>query len=150
MALTGVTATFFVGPVAELGFGVHRLAHSVVLAAAGVVLAVASLAAMLWSQAVMGSSLRIGVDPTERTSLVTAGPFGWVRNPIYSAMVVYLVGTAMLVPNAGSIAAVLVLVIAEEFQVRRVEEPYLAATHGESYRAYGDAVGRFIPGVGRL
>jgi protein-S-isoprenylcysteine O-methyltransferase Ste14 len=34
--------------------------------------------------------------------------------------------------------------------VRLVEEPYLAATHGSSYASYAAAVGRFVPGVGKL
>ena len=29
-----------------------------------------------------------------------------------------------------------------------VEEPYLLAKHGETYRAYTTSVGRFMPGVG--
>jgi protein-S-isoprenylcysteine O-methyltransferase Ste14 len=44
----------------------------------------------------------------------------------------------------------LVLVIASlEIQVRRVEEPYLLATHGEAYRRYASRTGRFVPGLGR-
>ncbi|MFZ0230386.1 MAG: isoprenylcysteine carboxylmethyltransferase family protein, partial [Mycobacterium sp.] len=33
---------------------------------------------------------------------------------------------------------------------RRVEEPYLLATHGAAYRRYTASVGRFIPGVGLI
>ena len=36
-----------------------------------------------------------------------------------------------------------------ELQVRAVEEPYLVRTHGDDYRLYCEAVGRFIPGIGR-
>jgi len=35
-----------------------------------------------------------------------------------------------------------------ELQVRLVEEPYLTAKHGDSYRDYAARVGRFVPGVG--
>jgi ABC-type nickel/cobalt efflux system permease component RcnA len=34
----------------------------------------------------MGASWRIGVDEGERTTPVTTGPFGLVRNPIFAAM----------------------------------------------------------------
>jgi protein-S-isoprenylcysteine O-methyltransferase Ste14 len=98
----------------------------------------------------MGASLRIGVDPSERTDLVTDGPFRWARNPIYSAMVVYLGGVALLVPNAASLVAAVVLAVAVDLHVRLVEEPYLTATHGSSYAAYAARVGRFVPGVGKL
>jgi hypothetical protein len=34
----------------------------------------------------MGDSWRIGVDPSETTTLVRTGVFGWVRNPIFTAV----------------------------------------------------------------
>jgi len=53
----------------------------------GVALAVGGIALTLYAQLAMGESWRIGVDPSERTELVTSGPFAWVRNPIFSAMI---------------------------------------------------------------
>jgi protein-S-isoprenylcysteine O-methyltransferase Ste14 len=40
------------------------------------------------------------------------------------------------------------LVLTIEAQVRAVEEPYLVAKHGDVYRDYTAAVGRFVPGIG--
>ena len=134
---------------AELGFGVKRLVTNLGLNVTGTVVAVVTLVALLWAQSAMGASLRIGVDPDERTDLVTSGPFRFVRNPIYSLMILYLIGTAMMVPNPASIGAVVVLAGAEEFQVRSIEEPYLRAVHGEKYGCYVTQVGRFVPGIGR-
>jgi protein-S-isoprenylcysteine O-methyltransferase Ste14 len=98
----------------------------------------------------MGDSLRIGVDPGERTALVTEGPFRWVRNPIYSAMLLYVVGVALMAPNVAGLVALVVLALGLDLHVRRVEEPYLVATHGAAYASYAARVGRFLPGVGRL
>jgi protein-S-isoprenylcysteine O-methyltransferase Ste14 len=150
MAVVGVALVFVAGPVDELAFGAKRLVNSRLLAGSGAIVAVASLVLLLWSQASMGDSLRIGVDPSERTDLVTSGPFRWVRNPIYSAMVAYVAGTAMLVPNPGSVAAAVALIVGEELQVRRVEEPYLRNAHGTEYEHYAARAGRFLPRVGRL
>ena len=148
-AIAGLSAAFVAGPVAELSFGLHRWTHSAALAAAGVVLSVVGLIGVVWSQAAMGESLRIGVDPSERTALVSGGPFRFVRNPIYSAMLVYVTGVALMVPNPASVVALVLLAIAIDLHVRLVEEPYLMATHGESYSSYAARVGRFVPGVGR-
>ena len=52
----------------------------------GVALALAGLVLTFAAQLAMGDAWRIGVDPQERTELVTGGPFGLVRNPIYSAI----------------------------------------------------------------
>jgi protein-S-isoprenylcysteine O-methyltransferase Ste14 len=150
MALGALALVFVAGPVAELSFGATRLVDSDWFAGPGLALSLIGLAALVWSQSSMGDSLRIGVDPTERTALVTDGPFRWVRNPIYSAMLVYVAGVALLVPNAASFVAFGVLALGLDLHVRLVEEPYLAATHGSSYAAYAVRVGRFVPGVGRF
>lgn len=115
----------------------------------GLVLAVAGVAATLAAQLAMGTSWRVGVDPTERTRLVTTGPFALARNPIFTAMTATSLGLAAMVPNPISLAATVVLVASIELQVRAVEEPYLARTHGSAYTAYAARVGRFLPGIGR-
>lgn len=62
---------------------------------------------------------------------MTGGPFRWVRNPIFSAMIVCTLGLVVLVPCTLALAA---LIVGVELQVRLVEEPYLVRTHGEVYR----------------
>ena len=116
----------------------------------GLVLAVAGFLAVLAGQSGMGSSWRIGVDPDERTDLVTGGAFALARNPIFTAMVLAQVGMALLVPTAVSVLAVVALVAAVQIQVRVIEEPHLRRLHGPAYEAYGARVGRFVPGLGRL
>ena len=117
---------------------------------AGAALAVAGIAATLWAQLAMGTSWRIGVDPDERTELVTDGPFALVRNPIFSAMIPTALGLTLLVPSVVALAGLVGLVVALELQVRVVEEPYLLRAQGEPYARYAERVGRFVPGVGRL
>lgn len=125
------------------------LAHPAVQWAGGLFY-LAGVAGTLWAQFAMGESWRIGVDPGARTALVAAGPFRWVRNPIYTAMSLATVGLALVVPNVVSLLAVAALAVAFEIQVRLVEEPYLSRVHGERYRRYAAAAGRFLPGLGRL
>ena len=108
------------------------------------------LALTLWAQLTMGASWRIGVDPRERTTLVTTGPFQLARNPIFTGMLAVALGLALLVPNAWAFAAVVVLGVGLELHVRAIEEPYLIAQHGEAYLGWARHVGRFVPGVGRL
>ena len=117
---------------------------------AGAVLAVAGIGATLYAQIAMGSSWRIGVDETERTDLVTTGPFGVVRNPIFAAMLPTSLGLTLLVPSVVALIGFAALVFALELQTRAVEEPYLLRTHGDAYADYAARVGRFVPGLGRL
>jgi protein-S-isoprenylcysteine O-methyltransferase Ste14 len=121
------------------------------LQATGLGVALAGLAATLAAQTGMGASWRIGVDPTERTELVTSGPlFGAVRNPIFTAMVTAQAGIVLVVPTWVSAAALAALVAAVELQVRSAEEPHLLRVHGAAYVDYAARTGRFVPGIGRL
>jgi protein-S-isoprenylcysteine O-methyltransferase Ste14 len=116
----------------------------------GTLLALAGIAGTLHAQLEMGSSWRVGVDPSERTALRTDGPFRWVRNPIFSWMILTAAGLALLVPNTASLAGLAALVVGIELQVRLVEEPYLLRTHGEAYASWASLTGRFFPAIGRL
>jgi protein-S-isoprenylcysteine O-methyltransferase Ste14 len=121
-----------------------------VIAVVGLILAPAGFAATLAGQMGMGVSWRIGVDPGERTDLVTTGVFAYVRNPIFTAMALAQVGMVLLVPTWISAAALAALIAAVELQVRAVEEPYLRLVHGEAYAIYAANTGRFVPGIGRV
>lgn len=115
----------------------------------GIVLAVAGIAATVYAQIDMGESWRIGVDQTETTTLVRGGVFGLVRNPIFTAMLIFGSGVALVTPNVIAVLGFALLLGSIQLQVRVVEEPYLAAVHGAEYREYLAEVGRFVPRVGR-
>jgi protein-S-isoprenylcysteine O-methyltransferase Ste14 len=116
----------------------------------GGIAGVLGIAATLWAQESMGDSWRIGVDTSETTQLVDSGVFGLVRNPIFTAMLVFGVGVALMAPNILALLGFGLLLVAIELQVRAVEEPYLRSTHGRRYADYAVRVGRFIPGIGRV
>lgn len=117
--------------------------------AVGLVVAVAGIVATVWAQWQMGTSWRIGVDPSERTGLVTHGVFGSVRNPIFTAMLLAAGGFTLMVGNVVAVLGLAALVVALEVQVRLVEEPHLRSVHGADYDRYTATAGRFLPGIGR-
>jgi protein-S-isoprenylcysteine O-methyltransferase Ste14 len=118
-------------------------------AVSSVVLFCAAGALALWAQATMGPAWRPDIPPIGDGQLVTSGPFRFVRNPNYVAMLAAGLGAGLLAPNPVAIAGWVVL-LASLLLTARVEEPPLRARFGDAYRAYGARVGRFIPGVGRL
>jgi len=115
----------------------------------GLILAAVGIAATTAAQVWMGASWRIGVDPDERTGLVTHGLFALVRNPIFTAMLVTALGLTLMVGNVISLTGLGALFAALEVQVRLVEEPYLRTVHGPDYERYSTTAGRFLPGLGR-
>lgn len=120
------------------------------LQALGLALLGAGFVVTIVAQLQMGASWRIGVDPAERTALVTHGVFRLVRNPIFTGMLLAAWGLVLVVPSPVALAGAVLTLLGLELHVRRAEEPYLLRTHGDAYRGYARRVGRFIPGVGRI
>ena len=123
---------------------------SVAIGLAGCLAALLGIVVVLRGQADMGASWRIGVDPSERTHLVTIGVFRWTRNPIFLGMLLFWSGIGLMTPNVVTIASAIVALAAIEVQIRRVEEPYLLTAHGDVYRRYASKTGRLMPWLGRL
>jgi protein-S-isoprenylcysteine O-methyltransferase Ste14 len=113
-------------------------------------LALAGLAAgLVWrGQEDMASSWRIGMDPGERTPLVTGGLFRFCRNPIYLGLQLALAAFCCLLPGYLSLGLLVLGVVLLHVQAR-LEEGYLFERHGRAYAAYCARVGRFLPLTGR-
>ena len=126
-------------PLAELYFYVP-VVHGL-----GALIALVGIGLGFASQLAMGSSWRIGVDDTERTTLITSGPFRFARNPIFTSIVLSLGGFVCVAPSHLSVLTLLLVAVGIHLQVRYVEEPYLLATHGDSYADYRGRVGRYLP-----
>lgn len=86
----------------------------------------------------------MGVDKTERTVLVTRGPFQLTRHPIYLFQVLMLAGTALLLPTLLSGVTLLIHFVCVQIKATG-EESYLLLAHGEEYRYYLGRTGRLIP-----
>jgi protein-S-isoprenylcysteine O-methyltransferase Ste14 len=95
-----------------------------------------------------GVAWRVGIDDRP-TTLVTNGLFRFCRNPIFSGLLAFLTGIALVCPAWWSIGGVLVTGLAIRLQVV-FEEQHLAAMHGAAYVAYAARTGRFVPLIGRL
>ena len=81
----------------------------------------------------------------QRTELVTTGIFGIVRNPIYSAWIIFIIPG--LVIYSRSIPALLTPFVAHlafKFSIH-VEEEYLEEKYGQAYREYRSRVNEIIP-----
>jgi protein-S-isoprenylcysteine O-methyltransferase Ste14 len=149
IAAVGALALGVASPVAAL-LGLDPVVRGRWWAPGGLALVVVGAVATFAAQLAMGDSWRAGVDPRERTALVTTGPFALVRNPILSAVLVTCLGLTLMVPTVVGLVGLALVVVANHLLVRRVEEPHLRRIHGEEYVRYAAAVGRFVPGVGRL
>jgi len=111
---------------------------------AGLLVAGFALAATLVCWRRMGKSWRMGIDPTERTSLVFTGPYAYVRHPIYALSSLMMLGSVLTIPSIVMIVIGGVHIAFLQWEASR-EEKYLLQTHGDAYGRYRSQVGRMIP-----
>lgn len=114
-----------------------------VLRAVGLVLLTVSLVWIVVAQAQMGESWRIGVDYDSHGPMVRRGLFNYSRNPIFFGILVSMLGYFLVLPNALTLATLLLDLLLIQVQVS-VEEVFLEDAYGEDYRQYRREVRRWI------
>jgi len=112
----------------------------------GFAIALLGEAIRFWGVSIVGSETRT-TGAVGATNLITDGPFGYVRNPLYAGNILLYVGCGImsnaLVPWLQIIALVW-FVIQYQLIVSR-EEEHLRQAFGEEYRRYVQNVPRFFP-----
>lgn len=83
------------------------------------------------------------IAPTEH--LVVGGPFRWIRNPGYVAVVSLVAGQALLIGSGAVLAYAAFLAIVFHLFVVFYEEPTLRRQFGAEYDAYCREVPRWLP-----
>jgi len=112
--------------------------------AIGAVLFVAALAFAFWARSTMVRA-RTNINPFKpTTAIVSTGPFGRTRNPLYLSMTVAYIGLALLLHAAAAILLLPVVLIIVTFGVIRREETYLERKFGTEYREYRGRVRRWL------
>ena len=111
---------------------------------AGVALGACAAALLFWTLSNLGRNLTDTVVTRQAHTLVSSGPYRYVRHPFYDAVALSLLANALTAANWFLLAAgglvVALLVIRTP-----IEERHLLAHFGEPYRAYLDRTGRFLP-----
>lgn len=112
----------------------------------GLALVVAGAAVALWcvlAFALLGKGTPAPFDAPRE--FVAAGPYRFVRNPMYLGAAAVLAGAGLLLRSpAAAAVAILFLALAHAF-VLLYEEPTLERRFGESYRRYKGRVPRWLP-----
>lgn len=112
---------------------------------------VVCLAVGLWlfarAHADLGTNWSITLEVREEHQLVTHGIYRAVRHPMYSALLLYSIGQALVVPNwiAGpSYSVAMALLVA--FRLGP-EERMMLEVFGKDYEAYLERTKRLVPGI---
>ena len=107
----------------------------------------ATVGLFVWASRTMGQNWSIVARTRGDHTLVTAGPFAWIRHPIYSAMFLLLIALAIALGHEARLwIAVPLYALGTAIRVR-IEERLLRTAFGPAYAEYASKVKRFIPGV---
>ena len=111
----------------------------------GAVLVVVSFPLLIWVHQALGANFNTVLGLRDRHTLVTNGPYHWVRHPMYGVLFLFMVGILMLTGNlliGGTLLAGLVVTVGTRVAK---EEAILEEEYGEEYRMYKARTGRFLP-----
>ncbi len=99
---------------------------------------------LTWTLRSLGTNLTDTVVTRQAHTLVTHGPYRWVRHPFYDCAALLVLAISLIAANWFMFvigAVVLALLVART----RTEEAKLLARFGDAYRTYMQDTGRFVP-----
>lgn len=97
----------------------------------------------LWAFAVVGRGTPGPWDPPRR--FVAVGPYRWVRNPIYIAALLVVLGEGWLFHSFALLKYAAAMAVCFHLFVIGYEEPTLYRKFGDTYVEYKQVVARWIP-----
>ncbi len=110
----------------------------------GAMLVAASGTQALWASWAMKQA-GTPIHPTHpTTTIVTAGPYRYTRNPMYLSLCLLHLGIGLLLNGALPVLFLIPLALTLHFGVIRREERYLTGKFGETYLAYQRRVRRWF------
>lgn len=111
---------------------------------AGVIVVAAGLGFSAWARMHLGRLWSGSVTLKEEHAIVRTGPYGLTRHPIYTGLLLALIGTVLVRGTLGAVLGFLLIAIGIWVKVRQ-EEQLLISHFGDAYRAYRTAVPALVP-----
>jgi len=99
---------------------------------------------IIWTLRNLGKNLTDTVVTRKEHTLVTSGPYRWIRHPFYLSAALAVLGNSFAAANWFLLLTGCVLVVLLMIRARK-EEKNLIARFGDDYRHYMQRTGRFVP-----
>ena len=111
---------------------------------AGIGLLLLGLWFAVWARRVIGRNWSGSVTVKEDHELVRSGPYAFVRHPIYTGLLLGLLGSALPRGEWRGLVAVLIMALAL-WRKLKLEERWMGETFGARYAAYKGEVKALVP-----
>jgi protein-S-isoprenylcysteine O-methyltransferase Ste14 len=113
---------------------------------AGAVLLILGIGFAIWARVHLGQHWSGHVTLKAGHRLIRSGPYALVRHPIYTGILLAIIGTAVALDDWAGVIAI--LIVTETFVRKlRIEERWLTEEFGDEYRTYRREVKALVPGV---
>uniref|UniRef100_Q02AE1 Isoprenylcysteine carboxyl methyltransferase n=1 Tax=Solibacter usitatus (strain Ellin6076) TaxID=234267 RepID=Q02AE1_SOLUE len=112
----------------------------------GVILTFAGAGFAIWARFILGGNWSASVTVKRDHTLICSGPYGIVRHPIYTGLLLAALGAAIAFADLKSFLAPPLLAFAWR-RKSLVEEEFMRNEFGDEYRAYATRVKALIPFV---
>jgi protein-S-isoprenylcysteine O-methyltransferase Ste14 len=109
------------------------------------IVSVGMLPVLAWVMISIGKNVSETYLTKESHNLITAGPYRWVRHPLYTVAAIALVSLSIVAANWLMLAVAIAAPIAITLFVIPREEAELVAKFGDEYREYQARTGRLAP-----
>jgi len=110
----------------------------------GVALTYAGIAFAIWARIVLGRNWSSNVTLKENHSFVRSGPYALVRHPIYSGLLLAMLGTALVAAEAHAFLGVAVAFVAWRLKFLE-EERFMIEQFGLEYEEYRRRTPALVP-----
>ncbi len=110
-------------------------------------LGIVTAALLIWTFRTLDTNLTDTVVTRKNHTLVTVGPYRWVRHPFYFAFLMAMIADSLMLANwflalTGGLAVSLIFIRTAR------EEANLLSRFGDDYRQFMETTGRFFPRLG--
>jgi protein-S-isoprenylcysteine O-methyltransferase Ste14 len=112
--------------------------------AAGLALVLFGLVFAVWARVQLGRNWSGAVTVKEDHQLIRRGPYAMVRHPIYTGLLLGILGMALIIGEFRGLLGFVILLVA--FRLKsRTEEGFMQQQFGEQYTQYQHDVKGLIP-----
>ena len=128
--------------ISRLGVVSFSVAAPMVIVA-GALAAAIGMVLRVWGAAYLGYST-VHHEEMQGGTVMAAGPYRYVRNPLYLGGWFMMLAICLLMPPSGALFT-MILITVHFLRLIRGEEAFLSAKLGEPYKEYLHAVPRLVP-----
>lgn len=123
---------------------VRLIPHDLATYCIGAAMTVAGLGFAIWARYHIGRNWSGVITVKQDHALVRTGPYAIVRHPIYSGLMLAIIGSALARGDLGALLAIAVVLYAVLRRVR-IEESWMSETFGQAYADYKARTRALIP-----